>query len=87
MTRQQELLKKHFAGLGGAVREQRFRMRHPLNGSWVTMTNLIVEWHPLKTERVLLCAHYDTRPWPDEDPDPRRRRTRARSRAARAQVA
>ena len=32
--------------------------------------NLIVEWQPESTERVLLCAHYDTRPLPDRDPNP-----------------
>jgi len=36
------------------------------------MENLIVEWHPDRTDRVLLGAHYDTRPFPDRDPaDPR----------------
>jgi len=35
---------------------------------------LIVQWHPEKKERILLCAHYDTRPYPDRDPNPRRRR-------------
>ncbi|MEQ8836287.1 MAG: M28 family peptidase, partial [Lacipirellulaceae bacterium] len=38
------------------------------------MQNLIVEFHPEATERVLLCAHYDTRPLPDRDPDPWQRR-------------
>ena len=32
------------------------------------MANLIVEWHPEARERILLCAHYDTRPFPDRDP-------------------
>jgi Zn-dependent M28 family amino/carboxypeptidase len=32
------------------------------------MTNLIVQWHPEKQARVLICAHYDTRPFPDNDP-------------------
>lgn len=75
MTEQQKFLTKHFTELGGAVREQRFRTQHPLNGSAVTMANLIVEWHPEKAKRVLICAHYDTRPLPDEDPDPRKRRS------------
>ena len=33
------------------------------------MANLIVEWHPERKERILLAAHYDTRPFPDRDPD------------------
>ncbi len=68
MQRQQALLERHFADLGGRVRWQRFRARHPLDGSPVSMANLIVEWHPRRRERILLCAHYDTRPFPDEDP-------------------
>jgi Zn-dependent M28 family amino/carboxypeptidase len=35
---------------------------------------MIVQWHPEKKERILLCCHYDTRPYPDSDPDPRKRR-------------
>ena len=31
------------------------------------MANLIVEWHPNRAERILICAHYDTRPFPDRD--------------------
>ena len=32
------------------------------------MRNVIVSWHPQAKERVLLCCHYDTRPFPDQDP-------------------
>ena len=39
------------------------------------MANIIVEWHPERKERILLCTHYDTRPQPDNDPDPAQRRT------------
>jgi hypothetical protein len=74
MIRQQELLSKHFRSLGGDVRLQEFRVRHPIHGTPVAMANLIVHWHPQRKERILLCAHYDTRPYPDRDPDPRRRR-------------
>ena len=28
---------------------------------------MIVEWHPERRERILLCTHYDTRPFPDQD--------------------
>ena len=75
MTRQQDLLTNHFQSLGGNVRRQTFSVRHPLDGSAVSMTNLIVHWHADRRERILLCAHYDTRPFPDRDPDRRRRRT------------
>ena len=32
------------------------------------MANLIVRWHPDRKRRLLLCTHYDTRPYPDRDP-------------------
>ena len=32
------------------------------------MTNLVVSWHPKRKTRVVLCCHYDTRPFPDRDP-------------------
>jgi glutaminyl-peptide cyclotransferase len=34
----------------------------------VQLTNLFIEWHLDRKERVLLAAHYDTRPFPDRDP-------------------
>ena len=68
MLKQQELLEQHFADAGGKVARQGFRVRHPQTGAAVDMANLIVEWHPERSERVLLCTHYDTRPFPDRDP-------------------
>ena len=68
MLSQQKLLTEHFENLGGKVALQPFRYRHPLDGSTVEMANLLVQWHPDRKERILLCAHYDTRPYPDRDP-------------------
>jgi hypothetical protein len=69
MKQQQDLLTAHFEKLGGKVSRQEFQARNPLDGvSRVNMTNLIVEWHPQRKDRILLCCHYDTRPFPDEDP-------------------
>ena len=34
----------------------------------MTVKNLIVRWQPELTERVFLCTHYDTRPFPVNDP-------------------
>src|SRR5262249_38695733 len=31
------------------------------------MTNLIVSWYPRLEQRVILCAHYDTRPIADQE--------------------
>ncbi|WP_197527067.1 M28 family peptidase [Pirellulimonas nuda] len=75
MIAQQELLTKHFEALGGQVELQAFAARNPLGGKPVPMANLIVRWRPEAKRRVLLCAHYDTRPLPSSDPNPRARRS------------
>jgi len=75
MQKQLELVQQHFKALGGKVTLQRFHARNPLGGANVPMTNVLVEWHPERKERILLVAHYDTRPLPDRDPDPRLRRS------------
>ena len=75
MQRQTNLLAEHFEKLGGQVERQKFRARHPLSGKAVRMANLIVRYRPELKRRVLLCAHYDTRPLPDRDPSPRARRS------------
>jgi len=74
MTRQRELLAKHFRAAGGTVSGQAFQIRDRRTGAAVHMENLIVTWHPDRHERVLIGAHYDTRPFPDRDAvDPRGR--------------
>ena len=75
MAIQQKLLAEHFKKLGGLVELQQFRVphpQHPQKGLTVQMTNIIVHWHPKSKERILLCAHYDTLPFPLEDPDNKR---------------
>jgi Zn-dependent M28 family amino/carboxypeptidase len=75
MQKQQELVLEHFEKLGGKVTLQKFQADNPLGGPKVQFANVIVEWHPERKERVLLCVHYDTRPLPDQDPDPLQRRS------------
>ena len=67
MEKQRELLIQHFQKAGATVFRQAFRSRDGRNGDWVRMENLIVSWHPERNDRVLLGAHYDTRPYPDRD--------------------
>jgi glutaminyl-peptide cyclotransferase len=67
MTRQQKMLVEHFEELGADISFQGFDVAHPLTGNPVRMNNLIVTWHPRAEERILLCCHYDTRPFPDRD--------------------
>ncbi|QDU63828.1 Peptidase family M28 [Planctomycetes bacterium Pan216] len=69
MRRQQELLKEHFETLGATVELQRFEGRQPSLGQRTfPCANLIVRWHPETKRRVLLGAHYDTRPKADQEP-------------------
>jgi hypothetical protein len=68
--RQRQMVAEHFRKLGGQVREQPFTARDPADGRIVRLANLIGSWHPERTERVILCAHYDTRPFADQEFDP-----------------
>jgi hypothetical protein len=68
MARQQELLTKHFEGLGGKVTRQEFQVRQRSQRADVRMTNLVVSWFPDRKKRVIFCSHYDTRPAAHEEP-------------------
>jgi hypothetical protein len=74
MKKQQEMLKKHFEGLGGKVEMQPFLAKQNSQPQKpVEMANMIVSWgDPDRERRVLLCSHYDTRPLADQEPNPRR---------------
>jgi hypothetical protein len=73
-TRQRQMVAAHFKAAGGVVREQPFSGTHPLTGQPVAMVNLIGSWYPERTQRVVIAAHYDTRPFPDEEQDPERKK-------------
>ncbi len=60
-------IKEHFEKHGAKVVFQEFTARNPKNGEATTLANIIVMWHPERKERILFCAHYDTRPFPDQD--------------------
>jgi Iap family predicted aminopeptidase len=49
---------------------QPFQTTMPTYQKPVTCYNIIANFYPNQTRRVLLCAHWDTRPWADRDPDP-----------------
>ncbi len=38
-------------------------------GDVLKARNIIAQFQPEKSERILLCAHWDSRPWADSDPD------------------
>lgn len=39
-------------------------------GEKLNARNIIAQFQPEKKKRVLLCAHWDSRPWADADPNP-----------------
>ena len=39
------------------------------DGTPLKSTNIIASYKPELTSRILLCAHWDSRPWADNDPD------------------
>ncbi len=67
MIKQQELLDTHFTKLGATVSWQAFDYRNPKTGATVEVKNMIVQWQPQLTRRILVASHYDTRPFPDRD--------------------
>ena len=39
------------------------------DGTPLKCTNIVASYRPELTTRILLCAHWDSRPWADNDPD------------------
>lgn len=52
------------------VRRQTFWAEDPVSGETHRLTNVIARFWPERSHHVLLCAHWDSRPWADQDPDP-----------------
>ena len=44
------------------------------DGTLLKCTNIMASYNPQATTRILLCAHWDARPWADNDPDTTNRR-------------
>ncbi|MCF7804121.1 MAG: M28 family peptidase [Candidatus Marinimicrobia bacterium] len=55
------------------VREQQFIHTFPYEESRYDFTNIIAEFGPASGKRILLGAHWDTRPWADMERDPSKR--------------
>lgn len=54
---------------GADVTEQKVKLR-AFNGDILDANNIIASYKPEAKHRILLFAHWDTRPWSDHDPDP-----------------
>ncbi len=65
-------LEQALVRLADTVRLQPFP--HPgYDGTTLQLTNVIASFKPESSARILLCAHWDTRPRADRDENPRRR--------------
>lgn len=65
----QEMIVHHLESLGLAPERLSFTAEHPRGQGKVAGTNLFVRIRPEATPRLLLGAHYDTRPWADAEND------------------
>ncbi len=61
-------LRRYFSGLGMSVATQSWDVPHPETRVNTTLVNTIVQLHPETKRRILICCHYDTRPFADRDP-------------------
>jgi hypothetical protein len=57
-----------FQQYGLEVQEQKATLTG-YDGTPLNSTNIIARYMPTQTDRILLCAHWDSRPWADNDPD------------------
>lgn len=64
------LLKEH-----GALVSEQCDVVDAFDGTPLNMRNIVGSYQPENRKRVLLCAHWDCRPWADNDPDKRNHHT------------
>jgi len=67
-ARQLEWMRAWLAQRADTVVEQSFE-HTTTAGQTLRLTNLFARFRPEATERILLVAHWDTRPWADQSPD------------------
>lgn len=63
-----DYLVERFKAFGAEVEEQTGTVTI-WDGSKLPARNIIASINPSNPERILLCAHWDCRPWADNDPD------------------
>ena len=60
---------QQFQRCGLTVTEQRATLKG-FDGTPLLSNNIIASYRPELSDRILICAHWDSRPWADNDPDP-----------------
>ena len=63
-----EWIARKFHDYGMQVTLQRADLRG-YDGTVLKSTNIIASYRPEQQDRIMLCAHWDSRPWADNDPD------------------
>lgn len=61
-------------GFGAEVTQQTATLK-AFDGTSIPMRNIFARLNPNAEKRILLLAHWDSRPWADHDPDPARQKT------------
>ena len=63
-----EWIARQFEQYGCEVEQQKAALTG-YDGTMLRATNIIARHQPERQRRLLLCAHWDSRPWADNDPD------------------
>ena len=61
-------LVERFTHYGATITEQKADLM-AYNGEVLKARNIIASLNPEQPQRIMLCAHWDCRPWADNDPD------------------
>ena len=63
-----DYIQSRFESFGCKVIRQNTTLKG-YDGTPLKSTNIIASYRPELTTRILICAHWDSRPWADNDPD------------------
>lgn len=61
-----------FKSVGMTITEQHADLK-AWDGNVLKSTNIIASYRPELTDRIILCTHWESRPWADQDPDSTKR--------------
>lgn len=62
----QRFIVRELEHAGAKVRLQQFNFPG-YDNTQLALTNVLASFHPERTTRIMLCAHWDSRPWADEE--------------------
>lgn len=63
-----EWIAEKFEAFGMTVTKQKSTLTG-YDGTPLQATNIIASYKPEQKQRIMICAHWDSRPWADNDPD------------------